>query len=94
MNKRIKKKVSKKLGIKRQNAALAAEVASLKATVNMQGKIIEEMQDTNSRNVQATNERFDKLEAANKQMRVDLDNAIISFSKADIFAETYEKTEE
>lgn len=81
MNKRIKKKVSKRREIERQNTALAAEVASLKATVNMQGKMIEEMQNVNYRNVQATNERFDKLEAANKQMKVDLDNAIVSFSK-------------
>lgn len=81
MNKRIKKKASKRRAIERQNAALAAEVAALKATVNMQGKMIEEMQNINSHNTQATNERFDKLEAANKQMRVDLDNAIVSFTK-------------
>ena len=81
MNKRIKKKVSKRRAIERQNAVLAAEVSALKATVNMQGKMIKEMQNLNSRNVQATNERFDKLEAANKQMRVDLNNAIVSFSK-------------
>ena len=82
MNKRIKKKASKRRAIERQNAALAAEVAALKTTITMQGKMIEEMQSINSRNVQATNERFDKLEAANKQMRVDLDNAIVSFSKS------------
>lgn len=81
MNKRIKKKVSKRRAIERQNAALAAEVASLKATVNMQGKMIEEMQNVNSHNAQATNERFDKLEAANKQMQLNLDNAIVSFTK-------------
>ena len=81
MNKRIKKKASKRRAIERQNAALAAEVAALKATVNMQGKMIEEMQNLNSRNVQATNERFDKLEAANKQLQIDLDEAIVSFSK-------------
>lgn len=81
MNKRVKKKVSKRRAIERQNAALAAEVASLKATVNMQGKMIEEMQDIDSRNVQATNERFDKLEAANEKMKLDLDNAVVSFSK-------------
>lgn len=81
MNKRIKKKTSKRRAIERQNAALAAEVAALKATVNMQGKMIEEMRNINSHNAQATNERFDKLEAANKQMRVDLDNAIVSFTK-------------
>ena len=66
MNRRIKKKASKRRAIERQNAALAAEVASLKAMINMQGKMIEEMQNVNSRNVQATNERFDKLEATNK----------------------------
>nr|DAV83646.1 MAG TPA: hypothetical protein [Caudoviricetes sp.] len=81
MNKRIKKKVSKRRAIERQNAALAAEVASLKATVNMQGKMIEEMQNVNSHNVQATNERFDKLEAANEKMKLDLDKAVVSFSK-------------
>lgn len=81
MNKRIKKKVSKRRAIERQNAALAAEIAALKATVNMQGKMIEEMQGINSHNAQATNERFNKLEAANKQMRVYLDNAIVSFTK-------------
>lgn len=41
MNKRIKKKTSKRRAIERQNAALAAEVSALKATVNMQGKMIE-----------------------------------------------------
>lgn len=81
MNKRIKKKVSKRRAIERQNSALAAEVASLKATVNTQSKMIEEMQNINSHNVQATNERFDKLEAANKQLRIDLDEAIVSFGK-------------
>ena len=81
MNKRVKKKASKRRALERQNAALAAEVSALKTTVNMQGKMIEEMQNLNSRNVQATNERFDKLEAANKQMRVNLDNAIVSFTK-------------
>ncbi|MBZ2152187.1 hypothetical protein K1I86_05665 [Streptococcus cristatus] len=81
MNKRIKKKASKRRAIERQNAALAAEVAALKASITMQGKMIEEMQNLNSRNVQATNERFDKLEAANEKMKLDLDNAVISFSK-------------
>jgi hypothetical protein len=81
MNKRIKKKASKRRAIERQNAALAAEVALLKATVNTQGKMIEEMQNVNSLNVQATNERFDKLEAASEKMKFDLDNAIVSFSK-------------
>jgi len=82
MNKRIKKKASKRRAIERQNAALAAEVSALKATVNMQSKMIEEMQNLNSHNIQATNERFDKVEAANEQMKLDLDNAIISFSKS------------
>lgn len=82
MNKRVKKKASKRRAIKRQNAALAAEVAALKTTINMQGKMIEEMQNVNSRNVQATNERFDKLEAANEKMKLDLGNAIVSFSKS------------
>lgn len=82
MNKRIKKKTSKRRAIERQNAALAAEVSELKATVNMQGKMIKEMQNINSHNAQATNERFDKLEATNEKMKLDLDNAIISFSKS------------
>ena len=84
MNKRIKKKTSKtkRRAIERQNAALAAEVAALKTTINMQGKMIKEMQNINSHNAQATNERFGKLEAANEKMKLDLDNAIISFSKS------------
>jgi hypothetical protein len=61
---------------------LAVEVSALKATVNMQGKMIEEVQNLNSRNVQATNERFDKLEAANEKMKLDLDNAVVSFSES------------
>lgn len=81
MNKRIKKKASKRRAIERQNAVLAAEVSALKATVNMQGKMIEEMQGINSHNAKATNERFDKVEAANKQMKLDLDKAVVSFSK-------------
>ena len=55
MNRRIKKKTSKRRAIERQNAALAAEVVALKATVNMQGKMIKEMQSINSHNAQATN---------------------------------------
>jgi hypothetical protein len=82
MNKRIKKKASKRRAIERQNAALAAEVAALKTTITMQGKMIEEMQNINSHNVQATNERFDKLEAANEKMKLDLDNAVVGFSKS------------
>lgn len=82
MNKRIKKKASKRRAIERQHATLAAEVAVLKSTVNMQGKMIEEMQNINSHNAQATNERFDKLEAANEKMKLDLDNAVVSFSKS------------
>lgn len=81
MNKRIKKKASKRRAIERHNAVLAAEVSALKATVNMQGKMIEEMQGINSHNAEATNERFDKVEAANKQMKLDLDKAVVSFSK-------------
>ena len=82
MNKRVKKKASKRRAIERQHAALATSVASLKATVNMQGKMIVEMQNINSHNAQATNERFDKLEAANEKMKLDLDNAVISFSES------------
>jgi hypothetical protein len=82
MNKRVKKKASKRRAIERQNAALTVEVSALKATVNMQGKMIEEVQNLNSRNVQATNERFDKLEAANEKMKLDLDNAVVSFSES------------
>ena len=82
MNKRIKKKTSKRRAIERQNAALAAEVALLKTTINMQGKMIEEMQKINSHNAQATNERFDKLVAANEKMKLDLDNAVVTFSKS------------
>ena len=82
MNKRVKKKASKRRAIERQNAALTVEVSALKATVNMQGKMIEEIQNLNSHNVQATNERFDKLEAANEKMKLDLDNAVVSFSES------------
>ena len=81
MNKRVKKKASKRRAIKRQNATLAAEVSALKTTIIIQGKMIEEMQNINSHNVQATNEHFDKLEAASEKMKLDLDNAIVSFSK-------------
>lgn len=84
MNKRIKKKTSKtkRRAIERQNAALAAEVAALKTTINMQGKMIEEMQNINSHNAQATNERLANLKLPTRKMKLDLDNAIISFSKS------------
>jgi hypothetical protein len=39
------------------------------------------MEKISSQNTQATNERFDKLEAANEKMKLDLDNAVVSFSK-------------
>jgi hypothetical protein len=39
------------------------------------------MEKISSQNTQVTNERFDKLEAANEKMKLDLDKAVVSFTK-------------
>ena len=77
MNKRIKKKRELENSLR-----IAGNAIVLLLDQNKQlWKIVENMEKISSQNTQVTNERFDKLEAANEQMRVDLDNAIVSFTK-------------
>ncbi|WP_314479474.1 hypothetical protein [Streptococcus cristatus] len=77
MNKRIKKKRELENSLRIAKGAIVLLLDQNKQLL----KIVENMEKISSQNTQATNERFDKLEAANKQMRVNLDNAIVSFSK-------------
>jgi len=77
MNKRIKKKRELENSLRIAKGAIVLLLNQNKQL----WKIVENMEKISSQNTQATNERFDKLEAANKQMRVNLDNAIVSFSK-------------
>lgn len=77
MNKRIKKKRELENSLRIAKGAIVLLLDQNKQL----WKIVENMEKISSQNTQATNERFDKLEAANKQMRVNLDNAIVSFSK-------------
>lgn len=78
MNKRIKKKRELENSLR-----IAGNAIVLLLDQNKQlWKIVENMEKISSQNTQATNERFDKLEAANEKMKLDLDNAIISFSKS------------
>lgn len=81
MNKRIKKKWSR---VERLESVVAQSMASnalLTDVVSRQNSLIEELKNINERNVQATNARFDVLEADNRSMRVDLDEAIVEFRK-------------
>lgn len=77
MNKRIKKKRELENSLRIAKGAIVLLLDQNKQL----WKIVENMEKISSQNTQATNERFDKLEAANKQMRVNLDNAIVSFTK-------------
>jgi hypothetical protein len=78
MNKRIKKKRELENSLRIAGSAIVLLLDQNKQL----WKIVENMEKISSRNVQATNERFDKLEAANEKMKLDLDNAVISFSKS------------
>jgi hypothetical protein len=77
MNKRIKKK--RELENSLRIAGNAIEF--LFDQNNQLWKIVVNMEKISSQNTQATNERFDKLEAANEKMKLDLDNAVVTFSK-------------
>ena len=77
MNKRIKKKRELENSLRIAGSA----IEFLFDQNNQLWKIVENMENINSHNTQATNERFDKLEAANEEMKLDLDNAVISFTK-------------
>ena len=81
MNKRIKKKWARIATLENQVTHLVMDNSALKQAILGQQGILEEMQRINSRNVEATNKRFNTLEAENKSMRVDLDDAIIEFRK-------------
>lgn len=81
MNKRIKKKWSRMARLENKVGQLMAENTLLMAAVKQQNQQMEELRLVHSRNVEATNLRFDQLESENKDMRIDLDQAIIEFSK-------------
>ncbi|WP_369350405.1 hypothetical protein AB6M97_06175 [Streptococcus hillyeri] len=81
MNKRIKKKWSRVERLESVVAQLMASNTLLTEAVSRQNSLIEELKNINERNAQATNARFDVLEADNKSMRVDLDEAIVEFRK-------------
>jgi hypothetical protein len=78
MNKRIKKKRELENSLRIAGSA----IEFLFDQNNQLWKIVENMEKISSQNTQATNERFDKLEAANEKMKLDLDNAVVSFSKS------------
>lgn len=65
MNKRIKKKHHFEIKV----AQLVAENALLMEAVKRHTKLIEELYETNSRNVKAANKRFDKLEDEIKALK-------------------------
>lgn len=77
MNKRIKKKRELENSLRMAEGA----IEFLLDQNNQLWRIVEKMEEINSRNAQATNARFDVLEAENKSMRVDLDEAIVEFIK-------------
>ena len=77
MNKRIKKKRELEKSLRIAGSAIVFLLDQNKQL----WKIVENMEKISSQNTRATNERFDKLEAANEKMKLDLDNAIVSFSK-------------
>jgi hypothetical protein len=77
MNKRIKKKRELENSLQIVKGAIVLLLEQNKQL----WKIVENMEKISSQNTQATNERFDKLEAANEKMKLDLDKAVVSFSK-------------
>lgn len=78
MNKRIKKKRELENSLRIAGSAIVLLLDQNKQL----WKIVENMEKISSQNTQATNERFDKLEAASEKMKLDLDNAVVSFSKS------------
>lgn len=78
MNKRIKKKRELENSLRIAGSAIVFLLEQNKQLL----KIVENMEKISSQNTQATNERFDKLEAANEKMKLDLDNAVVGFSKS------------
>ena len=77
MNKRIKKKRELENSLRIAKGAIVLLLEQNKQL----WKIVENMEKISSQNTRATNERFDKLEAANEKMKLDLDNAVVTFSK-------------
>ena len=77
MNKRIKKKRELENSLQIVKGAIVLLLEQNKQL----WKIVENMEKISSQNTQATNERFDKLEAANEKMKLDLDKVVVSFSK-------------
>lgn len=77
MNKRIKKKRELENSLRIVGSAITLLLDQNKQL----WKIVENIEKISSQNTQATNERFDKLEAANEKMKLDLDKAVVSFSK-------------
>lgn len=77
MNKRIKKKRARQV----RNNILESQLDYALHGINILHKRLDDLEKVASINTKATNERFDKLEDANKQVRVGLDNAIVSFTK-------------
>lgn len=81
MNKRIKKKWSRVEKLENKVAQLVASNTFLMEAVSRQNSLITELMNVGEHNVQATNSRFDTLEAENKSMRVYLDEAVIEFRR-------------
>ncbi|MXQ49527.1 hypothetical protein GRB29_09155 [Streptococcus pneumoniae] len=68
MNKRIKKKRHLEIKV----AQLTAENILLMEAVKRHTRLIEELYETNSRNIKATNKRFDDLETYQKILEDDV----------------------
>lgn len=77
MNKRMKKKHELENRLRIAEYAINLLIDQNKRLQD----IVEKLEQVNSQNVQATNARFDQLEAANKSMRVDLSKFVIEFGK-------------
>lgn len=75
MNKRIKKKHAQQARIN----ILESHLDYALHEINILHKRLDDFEKVASINTKATNARFDQLEAENKSMRVDLDEAVITF---------------
>ncbi|MFA9493552.1 hypothetical protein [Streptococcus sp. E17BB] len=82
MNKRIKKKWSRVARLETKVSQLMAENALLTDAVKRHTRLIEELHQVSSHNTEATNNRFDALESANKSMKLELHKATLEFGKA------------
>lgn len=82
MNKRQKRKWSRVERLENKVAQLIAENTLLVEGMKNQNRRLTDHEQIASHNVQVTNKRFEVLESENRQLRLDLNTAIIKFNQS------------